>query len=202
MIGSSVSGSQSVVAYGSKFSSGELSAVIVNKGTKEESIKLNTRNFDPGDRYYLYVLTGGTDNGEFSLKVSVNGIFGNYSSGGPDLDEISAYISSTVPDITFRSPARSATFVLIEKGDGVVATEEDVSSQVEIYPNPAQADALVKLSLSGPTTLEASDGCGRIVYRTIFERETKLPGHVFSSGVMIIKLTNAGQFWYKKLIVK
>ncbi|MBV8391299.1 MAG: alpha-L-arabinofuranosidase, partial [Mucilaginibacter sp.] len=84
MVGSSVTGGNGdVLSYASSFSSGEAGVVVVNKGTASQIVKINISNFKPGSRYYYYMLTGGTDNGEFSGKVYVNGNWPSGANGGP-----------------------------------------------------------------------------------------------------------------------
>jgi hypothetical protein len=40
-------------------------------------------NFKKGNNFYYYKLNGGSDNGEFSRNVLVNGSASSYASGGP-----------------------------------------------------------------------------------------------------------------------
>ena len=68
MLNSAVSGNSNVLAYASKFSSGQVALVVINKSTSEQTVGVNLQNFGYGERFYLHSLTGGTDNGEFSLK--------------------------------------------------------------------------------------------------------------------------------------
>src|SRR5215204_4864468 len=72
-----------VLAYGSSFSSGEKGVILVNKNTSAQTVQLTMKNASPGNHFYWYTLTGGTDNGEFSGKVFVNGIGPAEASGGP-----------------------------------------------------------------------------------------------------------------------
>ena len=73
-----------VMVYASQFSSGEGGIVLVNKGKQGLIVELNLKNFKPGTRYYTYTLTGGTDNGDFSRKVLVNGLTTSSDGGGPE----------------------------------------------------------------------------------------------------------------------
>jgi hypothetical protein len=45
---------------------------LVNKGISAKVVKIFPRDIGVGEKYYRYSLTGGTDNGDFSLYVSVN----------------------------------------------------------------------------------------------------------------------------------
>lgn len=74
MVQSAISGSTDVISYASDFHSGQSGIVLVNKGTTEKVVNIALNNFRKGNRYYYYVLTGGTDNGDFSRKVYANGL--------------------------------------------------------------------------------------------------------------------------------
>ena len=69
---STVSGNKDLLAYSSTFASGHTGIVIVNKLKTDQVVKLLPKDYGFGSRFYLYSLTGGTDNGEFSQMVSVN----------------------------------------------------------------------------------------------------------------------------------
>ena len=117
VIASSVSGSADVVVYASKFNSGETGVVVVNKGTANLVINIQIAHFKPGKRFYLYTLSGGTDNGEFSQKVLVNGQGNHYTAGGPDdVESIKALSGeASKKGISISSAARSVQYILIGK---------------------------------------------------------------------------------------
>jgi len=73
-----------VMVYASQFSSGEGGIILINKNLQGLIAEVNLKNFKPGTRYYTYTLTGGTDNGEFSRKVLVNGVTTSTDGGGPE----------------------------------------------------------------------------------------------------------------------
>ncbi len=105
-----------VVVYGSKFSSGEAGIVLVNKGIQEKVVELRFKNYNPGARYYTYTLTGGTDNGNFSRKVYVNGITTSTAGGGPENFESIKPKSSTISgNIKISLPKYSVIHLLVEK---------------------------------------------------------------------------------------
>jgi hypothetical protein len=115
VISSAVSGNDKVLAYASKFSSGQTGLVLVNKGTNKQTISIKINNFKPGKRYYLYTLTGGDDNGEFSQRVFVNGSGPEYPSGGPaNIATIKPLSASVADGIKIESPPYSVQYVLIE----------------------------------------------------------------------------------------
>ena len=71
------------------------------------------RHFAGGNKYYWYTLTGGTDNGEFSTRVSVNGQTGTAAVGGPaDYAGIKANAAPLTGTIKIQVPARAAVYLV------------------------------------------------------------------------------------------
>jgi len=116
MVGSSVTGGNGdVLSYASSYSSGEAGVVIVNKGTASQTVKINISNFKPGSRYYYYTLTGGTDNGEFSGKVYVNGNGPSGANGGPaNYLDLNANSSSLANGLKLSVPPRAVIYLVAE----------------------------------------------------------------------------------------
>ncbi len=116
LVTSSVSPSSSTLsAYSSTFSTGEAATVLVNRGTSQRTALINVNHFDPGTKYYSFVLVPGTDNGEFSATVSVNGNNSLQSVGGP-----LGYASIKPASVTITSgsfkvavPARATVYVVV-----------------------------------------------------------------------------------------
>lgn len=106
------------LAYASSFSSGEKGVILVNKSNSAKIALVNMENAKPGARYYWYSLTGGTDNGDFSRKVIVNGTNPTEATGGPSATYtgIKAYSAPTSGGIKVNLPPRSAVFMVIDKG--------------------------------------------------------------------------------------
>ena len=82
-----------------------------------KTVKLNINDFSCGMHYYIYSLTGGTDNGQFSQCVFVNGHAPDNLTGGPinALENIRAYASETNNEIKISSQAYSVQYILVEK---------------------------------------------------------------------------------------
>lgn len=139
MIKSHVSGSNSMVSYASRFESGEIGLIIVNKGTSTETLTIRTDNILYGNRFYYHSLTGGTDNEPFSYKVYVNGYgpSGYRKIGGPieKLDTIRAYSDSIDKPIKLLSPKYSVQFILIETGDHEIDTIDATGIQISNLNN-------------------------------------------------------------------
>jgi hypothetical protein len=116
MISSSIVGTTAIETYASSFTSGEVGVVVVNKSDLSQTVSLKVNNFIPGSRFYWYTLAGGTDNGEFSRKVFVNGRAPSGASGGPDnYTTLNAYSASTQNGIRVTVPAKSVVNIVIGK---------------------------------------------------------------------------------------
>jgi len=114
---SMIGGGSSVLSYASSFTSGEKAVMLVNKSTGAQTALVTLSNAKAGSRYYWYALTGGTDNGEFSRKVYVNGQGPTELSGGPSgaYASIKPYSASTSGGIKISLPARSVVYLVIDK---------------------------------------------------------------------------------------
>jgi hypothetical protein len=115
LIYSHVDETTDVVTYASKFSSGQTGIVLVNKGTTDQVIGISMNNFNPGGHYYYYQLTGGTDNGDFSRKVYVNGITTPEDGGGPAAyDTIKPYGTLINAQIKLSLAKWTTVFVVVD----------------------------------------------------------------------------------------
>lgn len=115
MVSSTVSAGTDVLSYASSFSSGDAGVVLVNRGTASQIVSINIQNFAAGTRYYYYTFTGGTDNGEFSRKVYINGNGPDGAAGGPSgYLTLSANSSNIAAGIKISVPPRSVVFLAAE----------------------------------------------------------------------------------------
>jgi hypothetical protein len=167
MVHTDTEGNPRVLAYGSRFRSGEVGVMLVNTGKEAQIIRVDVDNFGYGDRFYYYTLTGGSDNGDFSRKVVVNGETTSLVSGGPpDPAAVLPRSADCSGGVKLVAPARSVQYVLIEHGDNVItgtAGEEPIA--LEIFPNPATETIKVVCSSPGLKKLEIRDLRGHLVYR-------------------------------------
>lgn len=116
VVASSISGTTDIETVASSFSSGETGVALTNKSTTNRTVEIKINNFRKGNRFYYYVLSGGTDNGEFSRKVFVNGKSSTYASGGPaNYETLNAYSSTTTNGIKVTVPARSVVCLVVAK---------------------------------------------------------------------------------------
>ena len=106
-----------IMAYASSFSSGQKAVVLINKTTYNETVNVTVKNAEVGSRFYYYTLSGGTDNGEFSQQVFVNGNGPTESTGGPSSNytTIKPYAATTTGGIKVSVPPRSVVYMVIDK---------------------------------------------------------------------------------------
>jgi hypothetical protein len=105
-----------LVSYSSSFSSGQAGTIIVNSGQASHTVSVNFKNFAAGSSYYWYTLTGGTDNGDFSGQVYVNGTGPSGATGGPSTYAgIKAWSAPLSGTIKVPVPARSVVYLVADK---------------------------------------------------------------------------------------
>ena len=116
MVDASVTGSYTVKAYASSYTSGQSGLVLANTSGIPQTVQIKYNNFNMGDRFYWYALAGGNDNGSFSRKVYVNGDGTEAIAGGPsDYATLKAKSALTADGIRVTVPAWSAVFVMVDK---------------------------------------------------------------------------------------
>lgn len=116
MMVESTSTSSNVAVYASQFTSGEAGIVLVNKNNVDKVVELTLKNFTPGNRYYTYTLTGGSDNVSFSRKVYVNGVTTTTVAGGPEnYESLKAKSTLISGNIKLNLPKYSVTHLVVEK---------------------------------------------------------------------------------------
>jgi hypothetical protein len=115
LVDAHANGDSNIVVYASGFNSGEAGVILVNKGKTAQSVQLKFDKFNLGKRCYWYLLTGGRDNGDFSLQVFINGIGPELSTGGPaNFAEIKAFSAGIESPIVFDLPPYSVQYLLVE----------------------------------------------------------------------------------------
>lgn len=107
---------ESISSYASVFESGHVALAIANTKEASSVVEVDFMNFEPGSRYYWYMLEGG-DGGAFSRQVIINEKGPGKVAGGPSgYKTIPAYSASSENGIKIRAPGYSVSFLLIEPG--------------------------------------------------------------------------------------
>lgn len=117
LIASTVTGSADVVSIATSFTSGQKGVILVNKSNSEKTTAVNFQHFTPGNKFYYHVLKAGTDNGEFSRMVLINGNGPeNGIAGGPaGYNTATMYSTATAAGIKIDLPARSVVYMVVDK---------------------------------------------------------------------------------------
>jgi hypothetical protein len=105
-----------ITTYSSTFSSGQAGTVVINSGQQNHVLSIDYQHFPAGSRYYWYVLTGGTDNGNFSGQVYVNGTGPSTATGGPlNYSGIKSFSAPLTGTIKLSVPALSVIYLVADK---------------------------------------------------------------------------------------
>ncbi len=216
---SAASSDADILCYASRYSSGEIAMVVVNKGTIQRVISVNTDSIGTGTKYYIYSFTGGTDNGDFSSNVYINGEGPSSAyQWGPyeELFDIPAYAYPIENEIKFTSPARSVQMILIEGGNnyisGIGKTNPEMILSYHLYqnhPNPFNPSTLIsyQLPVNAFVTLKVYDVLGKEI-ETVVDEHQNAGNHsvMFNasnlpSGVYYYKITAGTYHDTKKLLL-
>jgi hypothetical protein len=226
LVSSAVEGERNLLAYATLFGSGHVGMIAVNKSTTDHVVQVSPGTYGIGERYYVYSLTGGEDDKNFSQQVFVNGVGPELALGGPvdDLDAIPAFAYVIGDKIVFDSPARSIQYVLIEPGNTIVSVndkkhhhdgEAETPTELQLhqnYPNPFNAATTVSFELlrAGEINLTVYDVQGHVV-RTLTSGELSAGSHSMiwdgrngqggevSSGIYFCQITGTGSTAIKKM---
>ena len=214
---SAASTSANILAYASKFASGETGVVIVNKGKTAQVVKIDPLMIGVGNQYYNYSLTGGTDNGDFSLYVSVNGVSPTGTQWGPreTLESIPANAFLIDQAIKLDVPAMSVQFIMIEAGNKLlyptsVANIQKNEQGLMNYPNPFSDLTTIRFQTSSNAlvVLDVYDQTGREV-STLINRElpsgthqVDFSGSLLPEGLYFYQLKVGNSLTTRKMLLK
>lgn len=208
MVGSSVTGNTNIVSYASSFTNGGSGIVVVNKGTAKQVVELKLNNFPEAKSYYRYVLTGGTDNGNFSRKVFVNGEGATQEGGGPlNYETLKAFGRTISGPVKFDVPPLSVTYILVTSDviPPITGAKKIESGEIKIYPNPAKNYFELISPGFAYNKLVITNMAGQEVYKQIFN-EPIIGSYKYNlnlnSGIYILGLHNGINNISKKLIIK
>jgi len=215
---STVSDQTNVLTYASTFSSGETGIIVVNKGTTEYTIRLDMPNHTVGERNYIYSVTGGIDNGDFSQIVNINDTSPVSPWWGPinELETISAKAHKIDGEIKFISPALSVQYILVEPGNNVLSAEDETKSNVlskfilhQNFQNPFNPTTTIGFGIieKGIVRLSIVNILGEEI-RVLFNEEKEAGYHSvdfnaidFPSGVYFYRIKVGNFLDTKKMIL-
>ncbi len=208
MISSKVSNTANIVSYASSFSSGQSGIVIVNKGTTQQICKLQMTNFTNPKSYYRYVLTGGTDNGNFSRKVYVNGAGPSGDGGGPgSYATVKALATRINGDIKFITPPLSVTYVLVTSDSlptptGIANLKKPLFS---VFPNPTKGNITINSPEFEYDKIDIVGQTGAKVFEQVFDKPfsgTKCLNVNLKKGMYILNLYHDNKWGSTKLLIE
>ncbi len=105
-----------ITTYSSTFTSGQAGTVIINSGALSHVLSIDFQHFPAGNKYYWYLLTGGTDNPPFSGQVYVNGTGPATATGGPlTYATLKAYSAPLNGTIKISVPPLSVIYLIADK---------------------------------------------------------------------------------------
>ncbi|MFA6404076.1 MAG: T9SS type A sorting domain-containing protein [Salinivirgaceae bacterium] len=213
---SATSDNSNILVYSSRFASGETGVVIINKGKTAQVVNIYPQDIGVGNQYYSYSLTGGTDNGDFSLYVSVNGVAPTGTQWGPrqNLETIPANAYSIDEAIMVNSPGRSVQFIMVDAGTKLleptsitngVYTDTEVSS----YPNPFSSGTTIQFRTASSAfiSLDVFDQTGRKITTMVNEvlplgiHKVDFDGSLFSGGIYFYQLRVGNYSTTQKMIL-
>jgi hypothetical protein len=206
LFASTVTGSENIESYATRFNSGEAGIVLVNKGTSAETVDMDFTEFGFGDRYYTYTLTGGNDNGEFSLKVFVNGAAPTHATGGPlNFETIHANGFNILEGVRVALPPRSVQYIMVENGNNVITSTEDESETgVLVYPNKVKGKITIVFNSPDFTSLSLVNAQGKTLFTETIkvQDKTKQIDAPLVSGIYFLRFSKAGKAIIKKIVVE
>lgn len=210
------SSNSNILAYASRFASGETGVVIVNKGKSAQVVKVDPLNIGVGNQFYTYSLTGGTDNGDFSYYVSVNGEKATGTQWGPreNLETIPANAFSVEQAIKLDVPAMSVQFIMVEAGTNKLyptSVASELKSEPELinYPNPFSATTTIQFQTpsNASVSLEVFDQTGRKVTTLVNKKlpsgthDVEFDGRFLPCGIYFYQLKVGESSTTRKMII-
>jgi hypothetical protein len=211
------SNNSNILAYASRFASGETGVVLVNKGKTPQVVKIDPKNIGVGNQYYNYSLTGGSDNGDFSLFVTVNGVAPKGTQWGPreTLETIPANAYSIDNAITVNVPGRSVQFIMVDAGTNFLfptSVASEMNNQLELtnYPNPFTDLTTIQFQTSSraSVSLEIFDQTGKKVSTLVNEvlpsgvHHVDFDGKILPNGLYFYQLKAGNYSATQKMILK
>lgn len=207
LVASTASGRSGVYSYASVLDDGKIGLILVNSLRVDQVAQVEVPDWPNIQRFYQYSLTGGSDNGDFSLQVYVNGIGPSATKiGGPIhvLDDIKAQSSPVNDLLKIRLPRLSVQYLLLEKKQlSTSALDVENENSFQVYPNPFQQKIYLDLGKLKARAYEISNLSGQAVLKGKLdaqqhvELQTTLP-----SGVYLLKVFHQSGVSVQKLLAQ
>jgi hypothetical protein len=202
---SAISSNSNILCYASKFSSGETGVIVINDGTTKKVINIDTKAMGVGRHYNVLSFTGGTDNGDLSQNVFINGDGPAEYQWGPygDMYGIPAYSYLTEGGLKFESPGKSVQMILIEGGNNYITSVDNSTKEIprsynlyQNYPNPFNPSTSISYQLPASVfvTLKVYDVLGREIdvlvneHQSVGDHSVQFNGVNLPSGVYFYRL--------------
>jgi alpha-L-arabinofuranosidase len=136
MIKSTVTGSDDIRSYASKYSSGEIGIVAINFSDEEKKVVFeNVANYDT---VYWYTVNAENTNAG-NTKFYVNGETSTTTGGGPEnLDDVPANRAKISADKYFILPKYSANYIVLTSSGTTTGFKDRSSNKnyCSVFPNP------------------------------------------------------------------
>jgi hypothetical protein len=212
------SSNSNVLCYASKFSSGETGVIVINEGTTDQVVNIDTKAIGVGQNFNILSFSGGTDNGDFSQNVYINGDGPTEYQWGPygDMYIIPANSYPTEGGLKFESPGRSVQMIMIEGGDTYITTVDNSGGGIpssynlfQNYPNPFNPSTTISYQLPANSfvSLKIFDVLGREIKTLVQEQQNagnhsvRFNGTNIPSGVYFYRLQAGTYSAAKKLLL-
>ncbi len=223
VVSTSVTGSSDILAYASKFSSGEECVILVNKSKTDKVVKIDPKDFSTADKYFVYSLVG-EEAKDFAQTVMINDEGPGSNEWGPFsvLETIPAKAYPSADGIKVYVPARSVQYIMLTSkstsvGDGNNAGGLNNFYLAQNYPNPFNPTTkirytvpLVRANCNSPlqnVLLKIYDILGNEVAILVNEEkpageyEVEFDGSKLASGIYIYKLQTEKYSAARKLVL-
>lgn len=175
----------SIRAWSSTFSSGQVGVVLLNKGVNQRTISVKVLNYLKGKKYYYYVLSG--ENGiTYSQRVVINGQTTTDAFGGPtNYATLQPYGTDIVNGtINITLPKYGVVFLVVENGntanDNVVINN---GLKLDISPNPSSDNLNIDFTGFESPEITISDMLGKIN----FQSKVLTTNHISINPLSVLK---------------
>lgn len=207
LVTSTTSGRTGVYSYASVLDDGKIGLVLVNTLRTDEVAQLEVPNWPGIQRFYQYSLTGGSDNGDFSLQVSVNGIGPSTTKiGGPihTFENIKAQTAVVNDLLKIRLPRLSVQYLLLEKKQLSTSTLDlEKENSFRVYPNPFQQKIYLDLGKLKARGYEICHLSGQTVQMGKFDAQQQVELQAtLPRGIYLLKVFHESGLSVQKVLAQ